>query len=99
MKGQTNTKIIDHQLQRVLRKNPTDAERAIWQALRGKQFNGHKFRRQHTYENFILDFVCMEAKLIFEVDGGQHADNQEHDQNRTEILEQAGFRVMRFWNN
>jgi very-short-patch-repair endonuclease len=99
MKGQTNSKIKAHQLQRTLRKNLTEAERALWQELRGKQINNHKFRRQHIHENFILDFVCIEAKLIIEVDGDQHADHQQQDQKRTAQLEQAGFTVLRFWNN
>ena len=99
MKGQTNKKIKTHQLQRTLRKNPTQAERALWRELRGKQIKNLKFRRQHIHENFILDFVCIEAKLIIEVDGGQHADNHEQDRKRTTQLEQAGFTVLRFWNN
>ncbi len=99
MKGQTNKKIRTHQLQRTLRKNPTEAERARWREIRGKQIQNYKFRRQHIHENFILDFVCIEAKLIIEVDGGQHADHHEHDQKRTAQLEQAGFTVLRFWNN
>jgi very-short-patch-repair endonuclease len=99
MKGQTNSKIKAHQLQRTLRKNPTDAERALWRELRDKQINNFKFRRQHIHENFILDFVCIEAKLVIEVDGGQHVDNQQQDQNRTAQLQQAGFTVLRFWNH
>ena len=99
MKGQTNKKIKTHQLQRTLRKNPTEAEKALWRELRGKQINNFKFRRQHIHENFILDFVCIETKLIIEVDGGQHAEHNEYDQKRTTQLEQAGFTVLRFWNN
>jgi very-short-patch-repair endonuclease len=99
MRGQTNKTILTEKRQQVLRRNSTDTERSLWQALRGKQFNGYKFRRQHAYENFILDFVCVKAKLIIEEDGGQHADNEAHDQKRTIQLEQAGFTFLRSWNN
>ncbi len=99
MKGQTNKKILEAELQRKLRKNPTEAEKKIWQTLRGNQIFNHKFRRQHPYENFILDFVCVEAKLVIEIDGGQHAENITYDQDRSRKLEHAGFKVLRFWNN
>ena len=58
-----------------------------------------KFRRQHPFADYILDFVCIEAKLVIEVDGSQHADQQDYDERRTAVLEQAGFSVLRFWNN
>ena len=61
--------------------------------------NGHKFRRQHPFENFILDFICLEKKLVVEVDGSQHFEQINKDEVRTRILEKAGFRVIRFWNN
>jgi very-short-patch-repair endonuclease len=98
MQGQTSAKIINNQLQRALRKNMTDAERRLWSVLRNNQM-GCKFRRQHPFENFILDFVCLEQRLVIEVDGGQHASATEYDQTRTELLQQAGFQVLRFWNN
>ena len=60
---------------------------------------GLKFRRQHPYGDYILDFVCLEAKLIVELDGSQHFEQAEHDAHRTRFLECAGFRVLRFWNN
>ena len=75
------------------------AERRLWSALRLGQMNGYKFRRQHPFENFILDFVCLEEKLAIEVDGSQHMDQIRKDEKRTKALETAGFRVMRFWNN
>ena len=81
-----------------LRKNLTDAERKLWQHLRGEQL-GAKFRRQHPFQGYILDFVCLEHRLIIEVDGSQHADAIAQDAARTEVLERAGFRVLRFWNN
>ena len=98
MKGQTNLFIRGNRLQNSLRHNMTDAEQALWKRLRGCQINGLKFRRQHPYGDFVLDFVCLEAKLVIEIDGGQHMGS-EHDQTRDEMLVQSGFQVMRFWNN
>ncbi|GIX29175.1 endonuclease domain-containing protein [Pelomicrobium sp. G1] len=76
----------------------TDAERKLWHRIRREQL-GVKFRRQHPFENYILDFVCLEQKLIVEVDGSQHAQALAQDAARTAALEAAGFRVLRFWNN
>ena len=81
-----------------LRKNMTDAEIKLWQHLRARQL-GVKFRRQHPFRGYILDFVCLERRLVIEVDGSQHMTAATHDAVRTEVLELAGFRVMRFWNN
>ena len=81
-----------------LRKTMTEAERKLWQRLRGEQL-GVKFRRQHPFEGYVLDFVCLERGLVVEVDGSQHADNATHDALRTEVLVRAGFRVLRLWNN
>lgn len=83
---------------KLLRKSMTDAEKKLWQRLRGEQCSV-KFRRQHPFDNFILDFVCLERKLVIEVDGGQHAENSKYDEYRTSKLDQAGFTVLRFWNN
>ena len=77
----------------------TDAERSLWQHLRGRQVAGLKFRRQHSVGRYIVDFACLEAALIIEVDGGQHADQRGHDQERTAWLEERGYRVLRFWND
>lgn len=74
MHGQTNKYIFNHKLQRTLRNNMTDAERKLWGVLRSRQFDGFKFRRQHPYEQYVLDFACLEKKLVVEVDGGQHAE-------------------------
>ncbi len=98
MKAQTNSTIIGRQLQRTLRCHMTDAEIRLWQRLRSRQLAGCKFRRQHPYLDYVLDFVCLERSLIVEVDGGQHLENQ-RDQARDWRLQQAGFRVLRFWNN
>lgn len=76
----------------------TDAEQALWRRLRARQINNYKFRRQHPYGDFILDFVCLEIKLVVEVDGGQHNQSTK-DVLRDQALSAAGFRVMRFWNN
>lgn len=84
---------------RHLRKNLTDAEKHLWRHLRLRQIEGHKFRRQHPLGNYIADFVCIEGKLIVEVDGGQHAERLADDAMRTACLEVQGFRVLRFWNN
>jgi very-short-patch-repair endonuclease len=98
MKGQTNRSIIDNALQRKLRSQMTDAEKRLWQRLRGRQMAGFKFRRQHPFMDFVLDFVCLETRLVVEVDGSQHQDNL-RDRARDQRLHEAGFRVLRFWNN
>lgn len=84
---------------RELRKNPTDAERYLWQYLRFRQFGGYKFRRQQPLGRYIVDFVCLEQKLVIEIDGGQHSTQVQYDQERSAWLEAQGFRVLRFWNN
>ena len=99
MQGQTNRTIYRGGLQRALRHTMTDAERKLWSILRGRQFDGLKFRRQHPFGDYILDFVCLEEKLVVEVDGGQHQERLTEDSIRTKALERAGFRVLRFWNH
>jgi very-short-patch-repair endonuclease len=99
MKGQTNPNILKPRLQRRLRKSMTDAERRLWRSLQRKQLDGLKFRRQHPFGDYVIDFVCLKAKVAVEVDGGQHAENQAADAARTKYLESAGFHVLRFWNN
>jgi very-short-patch-repair endonuclease len=76
----------------------TDAERRLWNHFRQDQL-GMRFRRQEPFEGFILDFVCYSAKLVIEIDGGQHADPNYGDAKRDQKLQQLGFRVLRFWNN
>jgi len=97
--GQTNKKIRLGKLQRVLRSNMSDVEQALWHLLQCRQISGLKFRRQHPFGDYILDFVCLENKLVIEVDGGQHGQQAGYDENRTQKLQAAGFRVLRFWNN
>ncbi len=99
MEGQTNPKILGAKLQRQLRNAPTDAERFLWQRLRSRQIDDAKFRRQHPFENYILDFACLERKVVIELDGGQHAETVSYDAARTRQLEKAGFVVLRFWNH
>ena len=83
---------------RQLRVVMTDAERRLWSALRGRRLQGFKFRRQHPLGPYVLDFACVEHRLVIEADGGQHADC-DTDRRRTAWLEARGWRVIRFWNN
>jgi very-short-patch-repair endonuclease len=82
------------------RQHSTTAEALLWQALKGKQLQGRKFRRQHSIENYIADFYCASAKLVIELDGEVHDEtiSRQNDQVRDERLEQLGFKVLRFRN-
>jgi len=91
------TKEIE-QAARVLRKSMTPAENILWEALRNRQIEGFKFRRQHPIGKFIVDFYCPKVKLVIEVDGGIHNNQQEYDQNRTKKLQEFGCYVLRFSN-
>ena len=82
-----------------LRSNPTDAEKALWRHLRRCQLDGYRFRRQQPIGPFVADFFCPEARLVVEVDGGQHAAQADEDDKRTAWLESRGYRVVRYWNN
>lgn len=84
---------------RILRNSATDAERCLWQHLRLKQLAGFKFRRQVPLHGYIADFVCVELKLIVELDGGQHSKQVAYDEVRTVVLGGAGYRVLRYWND
>lgn len=86
-------------LARELRKSMTDAERKLWRGLRLRQMSGYKFRRQFPLGHYIVDFVCLEARLIIEVDGGQHADEKYGDVQRDAWLKAQNFRMLRYWNN
>ena len=83
---------------RNLRTASTDAEHALWRHLRARRLAKLKFRRQFPISGYVVDFVCLEEKLIIELDGGQHNDRQAEDSHRTMILQKNGFRVLRFWN-
>src|SRR5688572_33446717 len=84
---------------RQLRKNMTDAERALWRYLRLRQLEGHKFRRQVRIGPYIAYFACLKAMLVIEVDGGQHAEAHAYDSRRHEFMRGQGYRILRFWNN
>jgi very-short-patch-repair endonuclease len=76
----------------------TDAERKLWFALRDRRFGGWKFRREVLIGPYIADFLCYEARLILEADGGQH-DAAARDRTRDKWISANGFRTLRFWNN
>jgi very-short-patch-repair endonuclease len=84
---------------RTLRVNSTDAERRLWYYLRHRRLNGFRFRRQVPIGRYVVDFVCIRARLIVELDGGQHAESVIEDLERTLYLARGGFRVIRFWND
>jgi len=86
-------------LARKLRRSSTDTESRLWLHLKNRNLGGFKFRRQHPIPPYVVDFVCIEQKLIVELDGGQHAEQTAHDAERTAWLESKGFRVIRFWDN
>ena len=86
-------------LARKLRHQSTDTEQLLWRHLRAHRMAGYKFRRQVVIEPYIVDFVCMEARLIIEADGGQHLKQVEDDLKRSVFLESLGYEVMRFWNH
>jgi very-short-patch-repair endonuclease len=87
------------QFARTLRHNQTDTERELWHLLRRSELAGYKFRRQVPLGPYIADFVCLSARLIVELDGGQHGEQIPHDSERTKWLEAQNFLVLRFWNN
>lgn len=84
---------------RELRNNPTDAEQLLWRHLRFWQIRGYKFRRQQPLGRYIVDFVCLEKRVVIEVDGGQHTQQRAHDEERDAWLRHEGFVVLRFWND
>jgi very-short-patch-repair endonuclease len=86
---------------RSMRQDPTDAERKLWQLLRGKQLADRRFRRQQPIGPYIADFYCSVARLVIELDGFQHADDvyKRHDARRTQWLQSRGYEVLRFWNS
>jgi very-short-patch-repair endonuclease len=84
---------------RELRHHQTEAESKLWRFLRAHQTNDIHFRRQHAIGNYIVDFCSPGRKLVIEVDGGQHLEQEEYDRQRTEFLQSKGYRVLRFWND
>ncbi|MDQ0395941.1 endonuclease domain-containing protein [Labrys monachus] len=83
---------------RQLRANQTDVEGRLWQALRGRRLQGLKFRRQVPLLAYTVDFVCLEKRLVIELDGKQHDWHREYDEERTAAIEASGFAVLRFTN-
>ncbi|MEE8443435.1 MAG: DUF559 domain-containing protein [Dehalococcoidia bacterium] len=84
---------------RALRKNSTLAERVFWRHITERRLGGFRFRRQHPLGPYVVDFVCLEKRLIVEIDGSQHMEQMKEDETRTVWLRSQGFRVLRFWNN
>ncbi len=94
-----NRKYLE-QRRKKLRKSLTPAEATLWKYLQKKQLKGRKFRRQHSIENYIVDFYCASEKVIVELDGAVHLDfaQQNYEEERTQNLERLGFTVVRFEN-
>ena len=83
---------------RRMRQSSTDAEAAMWRLLRDRRFAGFKFCRQVPFQNYILDFVCFERRIVIEIDGGQHVESA-RDAMRGRLLHKEAFRTLRYWNN
>ncbi len=84
---------------RRLRRDMTETEKRLWYYLRSSRFEGYKFRRQYPLGNYIVDFICVQEKLIIELDGGQHLLQLKYDSIRDNWFKQQGFHILRFWNN
>jgi very-short-patch-repair endonuclease len=86
---------------RLLRKKATEPERILWRRLRNRNFGGYKFRRQHPFQDYVLDFYCPSAKLAIELDGGGHDYHRKQirDARRSEFMARQGIVVLRFWNH
>ncbi|BBE50013.1 DNA cytosine-5-methyltransferase [Ferriphaselus amnicola] len=82
-----------------LRSNQTDTEQRLWYHLRAHRFMDLKFKRQKPLGRYVVDFVCLEARLVIELDGGQHMEQVGYDRVRDAWLKSQGFTVLRFWNN
>ncbi len=103
-KGEGRDSLADQRVvnqARQLRRNSTEAERRLWSKLNSMQLDGVKFRRQHPIGPYIIDFVCLGCKLVLEIDGGQHSEDdvRKSDESRTAWLIKEGYQVLRFWNN
>ena len=98
VRGKTSGQTV--QTARRLRGKLTDAEQVLWSALRDSRMQGIKFRRQHPFGPYVLDFFCVNAQLAVELDGGIHdqPEQKDYDKERTAFLEANGLRVMRFRN-
>lgn len=93
----TTPKVFGHAKQ--LHRNMTPAEVKLWARLRAHRLESVHFRNQHAIGNYVVDFCAPRKKLIIELDGSQHMEQEEYDKERTEYLESKGYRVLRFWNN
>jgi very-short-patch-repair endonuclease len=91
--------MILHNRAKTLRSNATDAASRMWFYLRNRRLNGYKFIRELVLGNYIADFACREHKLIVELDGSQHINNQVYDAKRALYLQSVGYKVLRVWNN
>jgi very-short-patch-repair endonuclease len=96
VRGMHNKKL---NLARKLRRNMTPAETKLWGYLRNRQLMDLKFRRQQPIDRYVVDFVCFEKKLVIELDGSQHLENEKEDNRRSQKLNENGLEVIRFTNN
>ena len=97
MHKRTTPKVFGHAKQ--LHCNMTSAEVKLWARLRAHRLEGIHFRNQHAVGNYVVDFCAPRKKLIIELDGSQHMEQEEYDKERTEYLESKGYTILRFWNN
>jgi very-short-patch-repair endonuclease len=97
MHKRTNPKTFGHA--KNLHRNMTPAEAKLWAHLRAHRLHGIHFRNQHAIGNYVVDFCAPRIKLVIELDGGQHLEQEEYDNERTDFLNSMGYRVLRFWNN
>lgn len=97
MHKRTTPRVFGHAKQ--LHRNMTPAETKLWARLRAHRLEGVHFRNQHAIGKYIVDFCAPRKKLIIELDGSQHLEQEGYDRERTEFLESKGYRVLRFWNN
>jgi very-short-patch-repair endonuclease len=97
----TRPQISNKSLQsaRIMRQNPTKEEAKLWGILRKNQLDGIHFRRQHPIGPYIVDFCALRQRMIIELDGSPHTDQNEYDHERTHYLRSKGYRVLRFWND
>jgi len=84
---------------KALHREMTPAERRLWSRLRAHRMHGIHFRNQHAIGHYVVDFCAPRRKLVIEIDGSQHLDQEEYDAERTEYLESQGYRIVRFWNH
>ena len=89
---------IQKKFSKQLRSQSTNAESILWYHLRNRRFFNLKFRRQMPMANYIVDFVCVDKQVVIELDGGQHAEQINYDNERTKVLNRMGYRVLRIWN-